>query len=358
MCADAPDTSGLNQSAVMSTELAQRQLDMQEELIPYYKERQAQLDALTEQVTNAQLGIQRQTADQGADYYDYSKQTFRPVESSLVAEVMQDSTPEAYARLASQAAARTGMSFRNSTAAAERNAASMGVDPSSGQARGINRAATMAAAATGSAAFNSAYDQAKQTAYARKLDVTGIGRNLAGASAAAYGAATGAGSAASGAANNASATAAGTIGTPVQYGAGATGAINAAVGAQSAIVNAQLETNKTNASTTGALIGGGMAMMCDRRLKDHIVALEDVGALVDAMQPVEFEYRFAPGTKVDGFIAQDLHEVVPSAVLRGDSEAGEPEQPWAVDMAALVPLLVRELQSVRGRLRALEAAAQ
>lgn len=258
MCADAPDTSGLNQSAVMSTELAKRQLDMQEELIPYFKDRQAQLDALTEQVTNAQLGIQRQSADQATDYYDYSKSTFRPVETSLVAEVMRDSTPEAYARLASQAAARTGMAFRNSTAAAERNAASMGVDPSSGQARGINRAATMAAAATGSAAYNAAYDQAKQTAYARKLDVTGIGRNLAGASTAAYGAATGAGQAASGAANNASATAAGTIGTPVQYGAGATGALNTAVGAQSAIANVQASTSAANSSTLGSLAGIGL----------------------------------------------------------------------------------------------------
>lgn len=259
-CADAPDMTAANESAKSSAELAREQWGVAKDLIPYYRERQDKLDALTTEATNAQLGIMRQSADQATDYYDYSKETFRPVEQGLVSEVLRDSTPEAYARLASTAAARTGVTFRNMTAAAERASRTMGVDPSSGQARGIQRAATMQAAASGSAAFNDAFDQAQQRGYARKLDVVGIGRGLSGASTAAYGAATGAGSAATGAGNDASRTAGSTIGTPTQWGGQASDSQQAATSGYVGIANAQNQANASNGQVLGSIVGAGAGL--------------------------------------------------------------------------------------------------
>lgn len=257
MCADAPDMTVANEAARSASALGARQMDMMEQLVPYYKDRQANLDALTNRVTESQLGIQKQTADQGQDYYDYNKETYRPVEQGLVAEVLKDSTPEAYARLASTAAARTGVTFRNMSAAADKSARSMGVDPSSGQARGIRRGAEMAAAAEGSAAFNSAYDTAQKTNYARKLDVVGIGRNLPGASTAAYGVSVGAGSSAAGAANNASQTAGGTIGTAGSWGSAANSSMGTAIQGNAAAANAENAASASSGQVLGALAGAG-----------------------------------------------------------------------------------------------------
>lgn len=93
----------------------------------------------------------------------------------------------------------------------------------------------------------------------------------------------------------------------------------------------------------------------DRRIKTGIVPLPDQGSVIDAIEPVEFEFASEPGRKHAGFIAQDLHAVVPNAVQQGDAGASV-VRPWGTDPSKLVVLLVRELQSVRARLAALEAA--
>ncbi len=257
---DAADTSGQQELARVNSDIAKEQWAIAKEQIPYFLQRQQELDALTSRVTNTQLGIQQQTADQAKDYYDFAKETYRPVESSLVAQVMTESTPEEYAKLASQAAARTGTQFRLAQSESERAARSMGVDPSSGRARGIDRAATMQAAASRSGAFNAAYDSARNVSYARKLDVAGLGRGLTGASTGAYGIATGAGSAAAGAANQASGTAAATMGTATQWGSAANQSSNTALGAYNAVTNAEQQANNNRAELVGSAMGAAAAM--------------------------------------------------------------------------------------------------
>jgi hypothetical protein len=55
-----------------------------------------------------------------------------------------------------------------------------------------------------------------------------------------------------------------------------------------------------------------------------------------------------------GVIAQDLHAVAPQAVLQGD-DGDEIEKTWGVDYSKLVPMLIKEIQSLRARVAALEA---
>lgn len=56
--------------------------------------------------------------------------------------------------------------------------------------------------------------------------------------------------------------------------------------------------------------------------------------------------------------AQALHAVFPEAVTPGTGAPGDPGfVPWAIDAAAVVPLLVRELQLLRARVTALEVDA-
>ncbi len=52
-----------------------------------------------------------------------------------------------------------------------------------------------------------------------------------------------------------------------------------------------------------------------------------------------------------GFYAQDVAPLIPEAVLVGDDEID-----WGLKPDRLIPFLVREIQSLRRRLAALEAA--
>jgi len=94
----------------------------------------------------------------------------------------------------------------------------------------------------------------------------------------------------------------------------------------------------------------------DRRLKDNIVSAPSASDDIDAIQIVSYEWKAAPDEQVKyGVIAQDLHAVAPQAVLQGD-DGDEIEKTWGVDYSKLVPMLIKEIQSLRARVAALEAA--
>jgi hypothetical protein len=88
----------------------------------------------------------------------------------------------------------------------------------------------------------------------------------------------------------------------------------------------------------------------DARLKENIADAEDAGVKVDAIQVRQFDWK-ADGSHQDyGMVAQELVEVAPEAVT------GEPdgEEMMGVDYSKLVPMLVKEIQSLRARVHALE----
>jgi hypothetical protein len=94
----------------------------------------------------------------------------------------------------------------------------------------------------------------------------------------------------------------------------------------------------------------------DRRLKDNIVPAPSASDVIDAIEIVSHDWKSAPGEHVTyGVIAQDLHAVAPQAVLQGD-DGDEIEKTWGVDYSKLVPMLIKEIQSLRARVAALESA--
>jgi hypothetical protein len=107
-----------------------------------------------------------------------------------------------------------------------------------------------------------------------------------------------------------------------------------------------------------------------RPLTDEI----DTGAMIDAMEPVAFEWitpddhpeSFEANPTDHGFVAQHLVDIAPFAVHRGDDEpelrpmemrVDEPPggREWSIDYGKLVPYLVAELQALRKRVAELEA---
>jgi hypothetical protein len=88
----------------------------------------------------------------------------------------------------------------------------------------------------------------------------------------------------------------------------------------------------------------------DERLKENITDAEDAGAKVDGIKVRQFDWKTDGAHQDYGMVAQELNEVAPEAVSQGENE----DEMWAVDYSKLVPMLVKEIQSLRKRVAELE----
>jgi hypothetical protein len=103
----------------------------------------------------------------------------------------------------------------------------------------------------------------------------------------------------------------------------------------------------TQSGTTAVLYN----VTSDQRLKENIQDAESASALIDALQVRQFDWKSDNTHQRYGFIAQELVTVAPEAV----HQPADPEEMMAVDYSKLVPMLVKEIQSLRKRLTALES---
>ena len=103
----------------------------------------------------------------------------------------------------------------------------------------------------------------------------------------------------------------------------------------------------TQNGTTGVLYNTSS----DERLKENITDSADAGSKVDAIQIRQFDWK-ADGSHQDyGVIAQELVTVAPEAVHQPVDE----EDMMGVDYSKLVPMLIKEVQSLRSRVAELES---
>ena len=89
----------------------------------------------------------------------------------------------------------------------------------------------------------------------------------------------------------------------------------------------------------------------DARLKENIADADDAGDLIDAIQVRQFDWIADGEHQRYGMVAQELNTVAPEAVSEGETE----EDMMAVDYSKLVPMLVKEIQSLRARVAQLES---
>jgi hypothetical protein len=155
-------------------------------------------------------------------------------------------------------------------------------------------------------AMTGARTQAEQLGFARRMDVTGLGRGLAGASTAAYGGATAAGSAGMNVAM--------APGNQYQQGLGAAGqTMGNIVNSQTSAYN----TAQSQADPFATIIGTGLGIYAGRgsdiRLKQNI---ERVGFDERTQLPIyEFEYKANPGERFRGVMAHEAEVNFPEAVI-------------------------------------------
>jgi len=188
--APAPDYTAMaaaNQyAAEVSERLGNRQMDIAQQ---QYRE----MKPIAQRVYEQQLSAQQQQMQQAQDYYNYQKGTFRPIEQGLARDAQEFSTVGYREQLAREAAAASAQAFGQTQAMASRAAAARGINMNSGAGLAMQNQNALGLSAQRAQAMTGARTQAEQMGWARRMDVTGLGRNLAGASTAAYQGATGAG---------------------------------------------------------------------------------------------------------------------------------------------------------------------
>ena len=89
----------------------------------------------------------------------------------------------------------------------------------------------------------------------------------------------------------------------------------------------------------------------DQRLKENIVDAPDAGDLIDAIQVRQFDWIVDGEHQRYGMVAQELNTVAPEAV----SAPEDPDEMMGVDYSKLVPMLIKEIQSLRARVADLES---
>ena len=327
---DAPDYTPL---ANASQAAADKMSALGQEQLDFAKLQYEENNPLMQEIAKKQgLAMDQQLA-QGKDYYDYLKNTYRPVEQGIVADAMAFDTDAYRNQLATKAAADSGIAFNRTRQANERAMASMGVNPNSGRFQGMAQQSGLMQAANRAGAMTGARERAQQTGYARKLDAAGLGRGLSGASTAAYGSAVGAGNSAVG---NYGAAGQQYLGGMAQGASTVGSGLNMQLSGLGNVLNSQTQMAVNAADNSflgnaGGLMGGvaGMATAfpnspmfaalgaSDRRLKDNIefAGIDDVTGL----NLYDFNYKWN-SKRFRGVMAQEVKEMYPEAVY--DSGAG------------------------------------
>ena len=276
------------------------------EQLDFAKQQYAELAPLARQVAGQQMAAQQQQMRQAQDYYDYQQQTFRPLEQGLVRDAQRFNTDDYRETLARDASAAAGRAFGITQAASQRSQASMGVNPASGRAMSMANQTNLGLAAGRANAMTGARNQAEQLGFARRLDVTGLGRNLAGASTAAYQGANAAGSSG--------------INTSMAPGNQRNQGMASAGQTYGNVLNNQTSQFNTGlnaeAEITGALTGAvttGAFRASDRRLKENV---EVVGHDIRTDLPLyKFEYIGGSGKRYLGVMADDVKARYPKMVV-------------------------------------------
>jgi len=320
--APPPDYEPLAQA---SAEAARIQAGLGQDQLAFAREQYDRSAPILEGIANQQMAAQSEQMAQARDYYNYQKDTYRPLERGIVADAQRFNTEAYQNQVAGQAAADAGRAFGIGQQQNQRAMAAMGANPNSGRFAGMQNATGLQQAAVRANAMTGARNQAQQMGYARKLDAAGLGRGLAGASAAAYGGASQAGSMAGGNAQSAGQNYMGNM----AIGSGTIGAgQNMQIQGLSNVLNNQTSAYVNTAGSVLGDIGGALggaaaaytAFGSDRRIKENIVEVA-----VDqrtALPLYEFNYKEGfgdPNIRYVGVMADEVELSYPDAVAVMDN---------------------------------------
>lgn len=317
----SPDPPDYRPLAQASEEAARIGAELGREQLEFARVQYQDAKPFLQRIASAQEGMMQQQQDQAADYYRYNVGTYRPLERGLVRDAERFNTSQYRQGIQARAAADASRAFSQGQQALTRSMGAMGVNPSSPRYAALVQQNATQNAAQRAAAMTQAGERADQMGYARRLEVSGLGRNLPGTANAAYAGALGAGNSAG---QN--------FQSPGQnYMAGQAAANATTMSGQQAriqglgtVLNAQTNAyvNGQSDSPLGAIGGilGGAASLynafSDRRLKTEIeFSHVDEGT---GLNLYTFRYLHDMAHKYLGVMADEVQKVFPDAVRPRD----------------------------------------
>lgn len=343
----APDPDPkIGEAALLQAETGVEWLNFAKDAFAISNERQAELDALTEEVTRRQLAIGDEQAGWARADRERYETLFKPLEDEFLAEARDYASPERQAAAAAEAKADVQSGAAVAKATAQREAAAMGINPASGRFAGIDRASEMGTALATAGAANAARQGVRDRGLALKADAVNLGRGLPAqsAQAAALGLSANAGAVGLNQATNSQFLAStGIMGQGYQgqmagY-AGQANTLQNLYNSQIDVWRTQQQLRAQNAAGIGSAIGGIFGMfMSDEDVKEDKAPIDD-GAALDAVNamPVE-EWTYKQGVADEGRhvgpYAQDFAE----ATGKGDGRTIAVQDAIGITMKAVQDL--------------------
>lgn len=380
----------LKEIDALTKEVAQRQLGLAEGQFDFSKEMTERSLALSEEqqaiakrIAEQQMALSDEQAQYAREDRQRYKEVFQPIEDQFIEEATNYASEERQAEAAAEAKADVQTAAAQQREAAQREAASMGLNPNSGRFQGLNRSADLGTALASAGAQNSARKQVRDTGLALKADVANLGRGLPAqssqASALGLQGANSAANVSQGAAGlgiNAGNAAIGNMGNAAQLGintaggnlaaaqtnlglfnnsagmvnAGFGGAMQGHAGMANTLNNqyqTQVDIWKTqsslaaqNAAGFGSALGGlmGFAFMSDEKKKKNKKEIPD-GKALDAVNemPVE-EWQYKEGVADEGTHVGPYAQDFARETGRGDGRTIQAQDAIGITMKAVQDL--------------------
>lgn len=326
--APSPDPR-IGMAAMQQAQTGEQWLQFAREQFAINNERQAGIDALTNQVTGAQLESMRDSNARADEMWDRYQKVFKPAQDDFIKEASNWASPERQAEVAAEAKADVMANAAAAQGQNQRQMASMGVSPTSGRFAGIDRANTTNTALAAAGAQNQARNQVRTQGLALKEGIANMGQGATSTSAQQVGLGLNSGNSAAG--NMNAANAQWQQGNAIM-GQGFQGAMQGYAGQASTLNNLygnQLAAHQANQQAgagmwqgIGSLVGTGAAlyMMSSKDAKEDKRPVE--GSALEAVEqmPVE-QWKYKDGIADGGEHIGPYAEDFQAATGKGDGKS-------------------------------------
>jgi len=180
MCADAPDTSGINAAAVDSAALGRESLAWFKQLVADTQPQRDAAAAMDAKVADSQLAGMDFATQQAKELANRNKTVFQPLEDKIVADAGQFDTAGRRTQAANEATADVEGAFSRAQEGLSRDLARSGTAPNSGRSMSLMQDVALKKATAIAGATTGAVKNVEQQGYARTMDAVGLGKGVVG----------------------------------------------------------------------------------------------------------------------------------------------------------------------------------
>lgn len=318
--APAPDPN-IGYAALLQAQTGEKWLAFAEEQFAVGNERQKGIDALTNQVTQAQLDTMNQSNSWAKEDRGRYKSVFQPMEDKFIDEANNWDSAARQDKMAAEAKADVLASADQQRQASTRQLSAMGINPASGRFAGVNRAGETATALNAAGAQNQARNTVRTQGMALRADAINMGKGMASQASGAAGLGLNAGNSATGNAANANNQWRANQGVmtqgyqgAMQGYAGQASTLNSLYGNQLQGWNAQQQLNSANAaglmSGIGTMAGLGIAAFSSKDYKEDKRPIDGALDAVNSMPVERWKYKdgISDGGEHIGPYAEDFQK--------------------------------------------------